>query len=99
KYVDEEMATCILNLYELHYIMIKSFGEEKAKSYFHRFKNMALEIRDEWIFLASKFKLEMSKENISFADALGYAIAKDNGMKFLTGDKEFRDLPNVEFVK
>jgi len=30
---------------------------------------------------------------------LAITIAKEQNMKFLTGDKEFKTLPNVEFVK
>ena len=32
-------------------------------------------------------------------DAIGYTIAKSHGVKFLTGDKEFEKMANVEFIK
>ncbi len=32
-------------------------------------------------------------------DCIGYIFAKQLGIKFLTGDKEFENLDNVEFVK
>ena len=32
-------------------------------------------------------------------DCIGYILAKNIGIKFLTGDKEFENLDNVEFVK
>lgn len=32
-------------------------------------------------------------------DCVGYVVSQRLGMKFLTGDKEFRGLPNVEFVQ
>ena len=32
-------------------------------------------------------------------DCVGYVVAKRVGVKFLTGDREFKDMPNVEFVK
>ena len=37
--------------------------------------------------------------NISYIDAIGYTISLERGIKFLTGDKEFKNLPNVEFIK
>jgi len=39
------------------------------------------------------------KLNINYVDAIGYSISFDSGIKFLTGDNEFKNLPNVEFVK
>lgn len=96
KYLDEESHTNILNLYELYYILLRDFDKETAKKHFENFKRFHIEIKEECIFLASEFKLK--NKSVSFADALGYITAKENGFKFLTGDKEFKDMPNVEFV-
>lgn len=32
-------------------------------------------------------------------DCIGYVYAKENGLRFVTGDKEFEGMENVEFVK
>jgi hypothetical protein len=32
-------------------------------------------------------------------DALGYSYSRKLGIKFLTGDKEFSEMENVEYVK
>ena len=48
---------------------------------------------------AMKFRLANKKKKLSYADCIGYQLAKEHGLKFLTGDKEFENLPNVEFVK
>ncbi|MBI2660858.1 hypothetical protein HYX09_01165, partial [Candidatus Woesearchaeota archaeon] len=48
---------------------------------------------------AAKFRLKMKKRNISMTDCIGYVISGKLKVKFLTGDKEFEHLPNVEFVK
>jgi len=45
----------------------------------------------------SKFKFQ--KKNISYADALGYAMAEKESMRSLTGDQEFENMDLVEFVK
>ena len=39
------------------------------------------------------------KQDLSMTDCVGYVVAKRLGVKFLTGDKEFRNFQNVEFVK
>ena len=37
--------------------------------------------------------------NLSYVDYIGYILAKQRNVKFLTGDKEFENMDNVEFVK
>ena len=99
KYTQEEMSTGILNLYELYCNLIKEIPKEKAKDYFNHFKEYVMPFTSEIIFKASEFKIENKKENISYVDALGYAMALEKGMKFLTGDKAFKNKANVEFIK
>jgi len=99
KFSSLRLYTSIFNLYELYYSLLRDFGEEIAKKYFLYFKKNMVLINDEYIFAASKFKLKYVKKCLSYADCLGYIIALKNDMKFLTGDKEFEDLENVEFVK
>lgn len=56
---------------------------------------------DDQIKNAMKLRKKMKGKglNISYADALGYSIALELDIKFLTGDREFKDLGNVEYVK
>ena len=97
KFEGEELFTSILNLYELHYILLKSGKIEEAKAYFFSFRGFLIEIKDDHIFSASAFKLQ--NKTASYADCLGYSIALLSSMKFLTGDRLFEGLENVEFVK
>ena len=98
KYKEEELQTTLFNLYELYFSLLKTYNTEIAKVMFYKFFESCIEINEEHIFAAAAFKLEHKKTNISYVDALGYAIAKKEGMRFLTGDKEFKEIPNVEFV-
>ena len=99
KYLDFELFTSIFNLYEFYFALLRDFDEQVAKKFFEQFKDRILDIGDECIFKASQFKLDNAKKKFSYADCLGYAIALLHGIKFLTGDKEFEKLENVEFVK
>lgn len=99
KYLTEDLTTCALNLYEFFYSCLKDYGEEKAKELFSVFQSVSTTISNEDIFLAAKVKRKYAKNKISYADALGYAMAIQRNMKFLTGDKEFENLEQVEFVK
>ena len=97
KYLDFELFTSILNLYELYYYLLREYGEEKAKEYFFQFRDMIIPIKDPHIFFAAQFKHK--RKNISYADALGYAMAIEANAKFLTGDDAFQNLEHVEFIK
>ncbi len=99
KFLDSELFTSIFNLYELYFSLLRDYNQQTAKKFFEQFRSKILQIRDEYIFEASKFKLQNRKQKLSYADCLGYIIALKYNMKFLTGDKEFEDKKNVEFVK
>lgn len=49
--------------------------------------------------LGARMQLQFIKSDMSMTDCVGYVVSQRLGMKFLTGDKEFRGLPNVEFVQ
>ncbi|MBI1970413.1 PIN domain-containing protein [Candidatus Woesearchaeota archaeon] len=99
KYLHEQTFTTIFNLYELFFSVLKDYDEDLAESMFFDFKDYEFDVKPEHIFAGACFKLRHRKRNISYVDALGYCIAEQEGMTFLTGDKEFRRMKNVEFVK
>lgn len=99
KYTKEECVTSLFQLYELYFQLLREFGSAVADTYFQKYVPLKIEITNEDIPKASVFRLTYLKQNISYVDALGYTLAKERGIKFLTGDKEFEKIPNVEFVK
>lgn len=99
QYKKAKVMTNILNLYELYFNLRKERSKEEIFSFFIEVNRMCIEVKPQWIIEASEFKLKMSKRELSYADCLGYTMAFRLGVKFLTGDKEFKNLPNVEFVK
>jgi len=97
RYSEEIVITTLFNLVELYYIVLKDFNEEKAKIIYNKFKDCIYEVKDDIIFEAMKLKLK--NKSLSYVDAIGYIFAIKNNLRFLTGDKEFKDMPHVEFVK
>ena len=57
-------------------------------------KKIGLSIKE-----ANELKLKINRRDVSYVDCLGYTLAKKLGVKFLTGDEQFKDMENVEFVK
>ena len=58
-------------------------------------------VRDGDYIETSKIRLLTNKKgkNLSLIDCLGYSCAKRLGIKFFTGDREFKYMENVEYVK
>lgn len=93
------IITTKLNLMELHYGLIDLYGKELADNYYDKFVEFCVEITDEIIKEANEFRSQNKKKKLSYIDCLGYTCAKKHGVPFLTGDKEFEHLDNVQFVK
>ena len=87
-----------LNLFEIYYRILRE-SEEKAHLAMTNLYGNAVDFDETVIEQACKLKLANTEKNLSMADCIGYVVAMKAGVKFLTGDKEFRDMPNVEFVK
>jgi|SRR3989344_6663862 len=93
------IITTKLNLMELHYGLLLKYGKEKADKYYDQFAVFSVEITDNIIKKSNEFRMFMKKRKLSYVDCIGYIIAKLLNVRFLTGDKEFEDLENVEYIK
>ena len=97
----EEGITTRLNLMELYYQILKRLGKKIAKRVYTRFLSHAVDFDDNTVMESMEFRLRMRKKGkkFSYVDTIGYIVAKRAGVEFLTGDEEFKGLPNVKFVK
>ena len=93
------IVTTKLNLMELHYGLLIKYGKEVADAYYDGLVKFAVEISDIVIKKANEFRASLKKRGLSYVDCIGYMIAESRNIRFLTGDKAFVDLHNVEFVK
>ena len=98
-YKTEDAALTIFNLAEIYWSVLLDYGEEKADIIFETYKKALVKIDDETLKEAVKFRKEQKKQDLSYADCIGYIYSKRNNLKFLTGDSKFEKLPFVEFVK
>jgi len=99
KYGEESFLTNTLNLAEVFYSLIKELSEEKSKEIIKKLNLDFIEINDEIAIDSAIFRFKNKNKQMSYADCIGYISATKLGIKFLTGDKEFANLDNVEFVK
>lgn len=100
KYFEENLViTTRFNLMEVYYSTLLCSTEDAAEMHYASFSGNCVEVSDETLKDAMKFKLKEKARKISYVDAIGYCAALERNVPFLTGDKQFKDMKNVEFVK
>ena len=97
KYKDEEIITSILNLGELFYTLLREHGRETAVNWYEKLQNIAIQADAETIIKAMEFRFAHRKRQLSFIDCVGYILARERSLKFLTGDPGFKGLEDVQF--
>lgn len=98
KYIDLTFVTNTLHLSELFYFLLRETDFEFANKIISDLDFEFIEITDEIAIGAAIFKYKNKSKEFSYADCIGYISAIKNNLKFLTGDKDFKNLANVEFV-
>ena len=97
RYLSAELRTSVWNLVELYLAILRDRGEDEDQRQFARFRTIAIDPEDGWLFEAMGLKVRRPK--LSYADAIGYTAARRIGARFLTGDEAFQRLPDVEFCR
>lgn len=99
KYIEAKIITTKLNIFELYLLIYRDISEEKAEEVFKKYYPFVEDFGEIVIKEAAKMKKEFNKRDLSMADCIGYCMAKQLGIKFLTGDEQFEKMENVEYVK
>lgn len=84
---------------EFYGVILREHGTDEAEFWYKKTKFLVKNVSFEILIEAIKFKYENRKSGISFFDAVGYIYSVKNNCIFVTGDKEFENLKDVEFVK
>ena len=89
-----------LNLMEIYYRTLEVHGVQAASEVVKAFAKYVTDFGIADIEGAMKLRLKLKKKglDISYADAMGYYLAKKSNVRFLTGDKWFKGLEGVEFI-
>lgn len=100
KYKEFDINTSTINITEIYFFLLRIYGKKTAdyliKKINFRLVNI---IKLDTALKSSYFRFINKKEKLSYIDCLGYILAQEMGMKFLTGDEKFKNKENVEFVK
>lgn len=97
KYHEAVVITTIFNLAELNYNLKKEKGKSVSDAITEKYSHFLVDVtlND----LKEAMDLKIGHKDLSIPDAVGYTVAKRLAVKFLTGDEDFKSMPNVEFVK
>ena len=99
KYSDQIIVTNSLHLAEVYYRILLEYNKQTADFWIRNLKFKLIDIDADISIEAARFRFENKKKKLSYADCIGYISSIKNNLKFLTGDKEFENFVNVEFVK
>lgn len=102
-YSRADLVTTEFNILELTYALFRDFGRDEASNVVNvmRIKIEVVPTDDSDYLNASDFRLSANRtgKKFSLVDALGYSCSRKLGIKFLTGDREFCGMDNVEYIK
>ena len=98
----EEVATSALNLLEAYYVLMDAGEESLARDVLRELSPVSVELPKDRIPEIAGFRLRKmgaTGRRFSYADAAGYVYARDRGLEFLTGAREFEGFEGVRFVR
>ena len=101
--LDENIIIPDITIAEFYYVILQKYDPSKAEFWYKELMPYCVSINRDILIKAVKFRFQNKnknkKRNLSFFDCVGYIYALENKIKFVTGDKEFENLENVEFIK
>jgi|SRR3989338_5273975 len=95
-----QITTTTLHMSEVYYFLLKKYDQQTA-DYWMKNLNLRLinTLKLDIAVEAARFRYTFEKEQLSYADCIGYITASHNNIIFLTRDKKFKDKKNAEFVE
>ena len=102
-YAHADLIATEFNILELAYALFRDFGRDEAAKVVKLVRDRIeiLPTDDSDYLDASEFRKSGNKtgKKLSLIDALGYSCSRKLRIKFLTGDREFIEMENVEYIK
>lgn len=95
-----EGLTTLPNLMEVQYFLHKQgIEEDEIQETLSQLLPTRISFSANDCFESVKFRYANRERKLSYVDCLGYILAKKKKVLFVTGDKEFKVMSNVMFVR
>ena len=99
KFLDSDVTTLKSNLAELYYFILRKYGKDYADSLMKKFTHIVVDFPINLISESMTFRYDNKKKNFSYIDCFGYIFSQNNNRFFVTGDRAFKGMKNVELVR
>lgn len=99
KIVNQDFIISAFTLAEFYYILLREETKEVANHWYQKLKPFIVQCNIGQLIKAMDFKFENRKINFSFFDCIGYITARENNSKFVTGDKGFKNVENIIYIR
>lgn len=96
-YLEGDFVLADLTLVEFYWVILREYNESTAHYWLSKLQLNSFPCSLELMAKAMMNRKKI-KKSLSFFDAVGYTLALEQNMPFVTGDKEFKSLPGVEFI-
>ena len=97
--LNEDIVVTDITIAEFYYVILRRYDAPTSDFWYKKFAPYCIPVSKDILIKAVRFRHTNKEKNLSFFDCVGYIFAVENDYKFLTGDKEFKDLENVIFIK
>jgi predicted nucleic acid-binding protein len=93
------IITGTMNIAEVYYALLLENNEAFADSIVKKLNVHIIDLNKNIAIMAAKFRHKNKKLSLSYVDCMGYILAKENNLLFLTGDEGFKNIDNVKLIK
>ena len=99
EFLNKEFIITDLTMAEYYSVLYRDGKEDKAIYWHNRLSSFCKSVSREILIKALKYRIDNKKEDLSIFDCMGYIYALENNLKFVTGDKEFKNKEGVMFIQ
>lgn len=102
KYVEILLSDFVVTdwtLCEFYKTLLKAYNERTADFWFKKIKPYVCKVDIDVMIESVKFQKSNIKKKLSLFDCIGYIFSISKGYDFVTGDKEFKKMKDVKFLK
>jgi uncharacterized protein len=96
---DNVIITGVMNIAEVYYALLLENTQDFADSIIKKLNMQIVDLDQKIVIEAAKFRYKNKKLFLSYIDCMGYILAKENSLIFLTGDEGFKNIDNVKLIK
>jgi predicted nucleic acid-binding protein len=97
--LSKDLVITDITMAEFYALMYKAYDLKTADYWHKKLSFFCKPVSRDILLKAARFRVDNSRQNLSFFDCVGYMYALENNMRFVTGDKEFRNKKGVEFIE